>query len=129
MTAIVFTPLLTGSRVVLGIVAGLLVGPLVAFAIGRRAKEPSEFDSGLELPAPNDTTWRQALSEGLGDWAAISARYAIRLGPLMVAAAFATGLVLQWVNPGDRAFAARRQRSRRGRGRDDWHSHQRSAHV
>ena len=100
MTAIVFTPLLTGSRVVLGIVAGLLVGPLVAFAIGRRAKGPSEFDSGLELPAPNDTTWRQALSEGLGDWAAISARYAIRLGPLMVAAAFATGLVLQWVNPG-----------------------------
>ena len=99
MTAIVFTPLLTGSRVVLGIVAGLLVGPLVAVAIGRRAKTPAEFDSGLELSAPNDATWRRALSEGLGDWAAISARYAIRLGPLMVAAAFATGLVLQWVNP------------------------------
>ena len=99
MTAIVFTPLLTGSRVVLGIVAGLLVGPLVAFAIGRRAKARLEHDSQLESPAPDDSTWRQALSEGLGDWAAISARYAIRLGPLMVAAAFATGLVLQWVNP------------------------------
>ena len=100
MTAIVFTPLLTGSRIVLGVAAGLLVGPLVAMAIGRRAKARLERDARLEQPAPDDSTWQQALREGLGDWAAISARYAIRLGPLMVAAAFATGLVLQWVNPG-----------------------------
>ena len=99
MTAIVFTPLLTGSRIVLGVAAGLLVGPLVAMAIGRRAKARLERDARLEQPAPDDSTWQQALREGLGDWAAISARYAIRLGPLMVAAAFATGLVLQWVNP------------------------------
>ena len=100
MTAIVFTPLLTGSRIVSGVAAGLLVGPLVAMAIGRRAKARLERDARLEQAAPDDSTWQQALREGLGDWAAISARYAIRLGPLMVAAAFATGLVLQWVNPG-----------------------------
>ncbi len=99
MVAIVFTPLLSGSRIALGIAGGLLVGPLVALSLGRRPGRMIEAGIGLELSVRDDVTWRQALSDGFRDWATASAGHAVRLGPLMVAAAFVTGLVLQWVNP------------------------------
>ena len=106
MAALVFTPMLAGSRVGISLIAALFLGPLVAWMAGR-----GRFGSGVdaEPPAvplpeigtqdPDEATWRAVLVAGLKAWARASLRYFFRLAPVMVLAGFASALVIQWVSP------------------------------
>ena len=49
--------------------------------------------------APQRATWRETLVTGVKDWLKSSFQYLLRLGPAMVLAGFAGGLVIQWVTP------------------------------
>ena len=100
MVFFVFTPLLGMSRLLLAIIGALLIGPLVVMTV-RRAADGPDTDS---VPVPNlevwdARSWRDVLIEGLRDWAKSSLDYLIRLGPIMVVAGFASGLVIQWLSP------------------------------
>ena len=103
MVFFVFTPLLGASRLVLAVVGALLIGPLVVKTVrGEQWRVESE-----EIPATlhsslithNTGSWREALLEGVRDWAKHSLGYLVRLGPIMVVAGFASGLALQWISP------------------------------
>ena len=100
MVALVFTPLLGASRLITGILAALLIGPAVALVIAKSKGEPiHEHD---EMPEPIDdeeAPWGPVLIEALKDWAKSSAKFFVRLGPIMVVAGFASGLAIQWVTP------------------------------
>lgn len=98
MVAVIFTPLLGGSRILLSLLAGLLIGPLVARMVGER-NVPAP---GLALAAEEEggpASWGLALREGGWMWIQASLGYLLRLGPVMVLAGFASGLALQWVRP------------------------------
>ena len=98
MVAMIFAPMLAGSRIVLSVIGGLLLGPLVATVVGerRRASGPEiETLNGPDLEMP----WVQALREGFRDWARSSLGYIVRMGPIMVVAGFLSGLVIQWIDP------------------------------
>jgi uncharacterized membrane protein YraQ (UPF0718 family) len=97
MAALVFSPLLSGSRIALSILGVLLIGPLVAMAAGRRATETTPL-SPIAIDDP-DSSWGEAIFEGLLLWVRASFGYLIRLGPIMVIAGFASGLVVQWISP------------------------------
>ena len=99
MVALIFTPLLGGSRILLSLMAGLLIGPVVARLVGGERDEttPSGVPLALEDAAPMG--WGEALWEATRDWMRASLGYLIRLGPIMVIAGFASGLALQWVRP------------------------------
>ena len=99
MATIIFTPMLGGSRIVLGLVGGLLIGPLVAYAVGERNRVPAVEQEQPDLLEQAPSTWGEALTEGFRDWAKASLGYLVRMGPIMVAAGFASGLVIQWINP------------------------------
>ena len=97
MAFVVFTPMLAGTRLALSVVGALAIGPLVALAAGRRrpaAPAPVAVPL-LELRS----TWRRALSEGARDWVHATLRYVVKLGPLMVIAAFGSGLAIQLLTP------------------------------
>ena len=107
MAALVFTPMLAGSRVGLSLVAALFLGPLVAWLV-RQGSEPPELPA-VPLPelitpgsgpdSAEPSSWRAVLVSGLKAWARASLRYAVRLGPVMVLAGFVSALVIQWVSP------------------------------
>ena len=114
MAALVFTPMLAGSRVGISLIAALFLGPLVAWLAGRgRNSLPLPLDQSLPaIPPPElglvpaelaegqaGSSWRAVLSAGLKEWAKASLHYAVRLAPVMALAGFASALVLQWVNP------------------------------
>ena len=110
MAALVFTPMLAGSRVGISLIAALFLGPLVAWLAGRNRSGP-QADQDLpavaqadfrDSPAPvctEDLSWRTVLLQGIKDWARSSFRYFVRLAPPMVLAGFASALVIQWVSP------------------------------
>ena len=107
MAALVFTPMLAGSRVGISIIAALFLGPLVAWLATRGQSSTSQAavappDIPLDLQgndSPDYSSWRSVLTVGLVNWAKASFRYFIRLGPVMVLAGFASALVIQWVSP------------------------------
>ena len=106
MAALVFTPMLAGSRVGISLIAALFLGPLVAWLAGRGR---SDTDAASELPAVSppeihdplgeESSWRTILSVGLIAWLRASLHYFVRLAPVMVLAGFVSALVIQWVNP------------------------------
>ena len=99
MAAVVFTPLLAGSRVGLSLVGALLLGPLVARLAGQRL---SPVPGPLPGDGPQDQlqmSWGQVLTQGFRDWLIASVKYLLRLGPVMVLAGFAGALAIQWVSP------------------------------
>ncbi|MCH8205536.1 MAG: VCBS repeat-containing protein [Chloroflexi bacterium] len=98
MAVLVFAPMLSGSRIALSILGALLIGPLVAMAAGRRERESEPLESPITVDEP-DASWREAIFEGVLLWARASFGYLVRLGPIMVVAAFASGLVVQWLSP------------------------------
>ena len=98
MVALVFTPMLGGSRIVLSILGVLIIGPLVAMVVGRN-QDTSDAGKALATPGEETLPWSEVLRRGLKDWAKSSLRYFVRLGPLMVVAGFISGLVMQWINP------------------------------
>ena len=99
MAAMIFAPMLGGSRIVLSIIGGLVLGPLVAIIVRERREASSETaaDADLELQTPS--SWNGALTEGFRDWSKASLGYLVRMGPIMVVAGFASGLAIQWINP------------------------------
>ena len=98
MVALVFSPLLGGSRVVLSLVGVVVLGPLVALTL-RSKPAPEEGVSGLQIAVETDVSWGSALREGMADWARHTFRYLLRLGPVLVGAGFVSGLVIQWISP------------------------------
>ncbi len=101
MALFVFTPLVGGSRIVLGLAGGILIAPIVARVIGDRTRsgqtaapavEQSDFDRSR---AP----WRPTLVEASRDWARATLGYVVRLGPVMVLAGLLSGLAVQWISP------------------------------
>ena len=100
MAAMVFAPMIGGTRIALSLVGALLIGPLVAAIVGERGR----VVPGLQIPIdPVDrnraATWGEVLSEGSKDWVRSSFNYLVRLGPIMVLAGFASAFVIQWVSP------------------------------
>ena len=103
MAALVFTPMLAGSRVGISLIAALFLGPLVAWLAGRSRSDETPIVPPPDLPPldarTEESSWRCVLSTGLKAWARASLRYFIRLAPVMVLAGFASALVIQWVSP------------------------------
>ena len=107
MAALVFTPMLAGSRVGISIIAALFLGPLVAWLASRGQQAPDQVLvpppdiplNPLNAEQPDAASWRAVLAVGLKDWARTSLRYFIRLAPVMVLAGFASALVIQWISP------------------------------
>ena len=99
MAVMVFAPLIGGSRIALSIVGAILIGPIVAKLVSgdQQSLLPESEDSHLH--GEEDSTWGEVLSQGLPEWGLASLRFLIRLGPIMVAAGFASGLAIQWISP------------------------------
>ena len=98
MVAMIFTPLLGGSRFVLSIVAALLIGPLVAVVMREQKQVSIAANAPIESSVQNSLPWKQALTEGFRDWIRSTLAYVIRLGPIMVLAGFASALAIQWIS-------------------------------
>jgi uncharacterized membrane protein YraQ (UPF0718 family) len=106
MSALIFAPLLGGSRVAMSVFGALAIGPAVAW-IARRdsehaeeeaseaAKELQDMVMGEDLAQP----WGEAMREGFREFARSSVSYFVRLGPIMAAAGFVSGLVIQFIDP------------------------------
>ncbi len=99
MVALIFTPLMGGSRILLSLMAGLFIGPIVARLVGGEGDEPPPSGVPLALGDVEAVGWGEALWEATRDWVRASVGYLLRLGPIMVIAGFASGLALQWVRP------------------------------
>ena len=102
MVFFVFSPLLGFSRLFLAIIGATLIGPIVVMSVRKERHD----DSWVSLETPElleesrETDWGPALAEAFRDWVKTSLRYLVHMGPIMVAAAFASGYVLQWISPG-----------------------------
>ena len=99
MAAMVFTPMLAGSRLGISLIGALLLGPLVAWLVRPKEPEPEEQPAevcalGLELHS-----WREIIVGGVREWLRASVGYLLRLGPIMVVAGFVSGLFIQWISP------------------------------
>ena len=102
MVFFVFTPLLGMSRLLLAVVGALLIGPIVLMTIRKRGGEASDEEEQPPpmLPQVPDTSpWRPVMAEAFRDWSKTSVGYLARMGPIMVAAGFASGLAIQWLSP------------------------------
>ncbi len=101
MVFFVFTPMLGFSRLFLAIIGAMLLGPIVAMIIRRGRGADSVPPAPVEIPEePEEAPWGPVLARAFRDWAYSSLGYLVRLGPIMVVAAFASGLVIQWLSPG-----------------------------
>ena len=100
MAALVFTPMLASTRIAVSVVGVLLLGPLVALLLRRQLSFSDAFRFGRVDGAPPEfATWRETIGTGLKDWLKSSLRYLWRLGPAMILAGFAGGLVIQLITP------------------------------
>ena len=105
MAALVFTPMLAGSRIGISVIAALFLGPLVAWIVSRWQHPEEAQVAPPDLPAAGGeagdepSSWRSVLARGMVDWAKASFRYFVRLAPVMVLAGFASAFVIQWVSP------------------------------
>ena len=100
MAFFVFTPMLGFSRLFLAIIGALLLGPIVALAIRRSRRGPDVEPEIIETVEIEETgPWGPVLLEATRDWVKASAGYLVRLGPMMIVAAFVSGLVIQWLSP------------------------------
>ena len=97
MAAMVFAPLIGGTRIAVSLVGALLIGPLVAWLVNQRRQ--ITVDPTANPPDSDETGWGQTLEEGTREWIRITAGHVIRLGPVMVLAGFASGLAIQWLSP------------------------------
>ena len=99
MIAVIFTPAIGASRLLLGAAAAFLLGPLVAAVAGRRAAAGGACDlAPPDVPDPA-ATWGQVLAEGLPAWGRASGRMVLQMGPIMVAAGLVSGAAIQVLRP------------------------------
>ena len=100
MAVLVFTPMLASTRIAVSVVGVLLLGPLVAFLMRRQLSFSDAFRFGRTDGGPPElATWREIIGPGLKDWGKASLNYLWRLGPAMILAGAAGGLVIQWITP------------------------------
>ncbi len=99
MVAMIFAPLLGGSRIALSVIGGLFIGPLVASIVRENNGKQQTHDFQTDLSIEESYSWRQVFLTGMRDWTRASLAYLIRLGPIMIIAGFGSGLAIQWVNP------------------------------
>ena len=97
MAAMVFAPLIGGTRIAVSLVGVLLIGPLVARIVNQRRQ--IAVDPAPDSDYSDDVGWGRTLREGTREWLRITAGHVIRLGPVMVLAGFASGLAIQWLSP------------------------------
>jgi len=99
MTLAIFTPLLAGARIALSVLGTLLIGPVVAWAVGTDPEADHEVGSQqVVAPAP-PAAWASVTRRGFVGWLQSSTRFFFRLTPIMILAGFASGLALQWLTP------------------------------
>ena len=99
MAVMVFAPMIGGARILLSLVGALMIGPLVAIAVGQRGQAFLGVHLETEPMDGETSSWKEALMEGAGDWMRSSVGFLIRLGPIMVLVGFASGLAIQWISP------------------------------
>ena len=101
MVAMVFTPLLGVSRLVMGVAAALLIGPLVVMVLTRSRGRafPDQEVHNVSSEIAESARWGPTMREAFTDWARATVRFVVRLGPIMILAGFASGLVMQWTSP------------------------------
>ena len=97
MAAMVFAPLIGGTRIAVSLVGVLLIGPLVAKVL--KQDDGGLFDLPYAPTAPDMAGWRETIEESFKEWAKITAGHVIRLAPVMVLAGFASGFAIQWLSP------------------------------
>ncbi len=98
MTAMVFAPMIGGTRILLSVAGAILIGPIAALAAGQIGRSLSAGPAEAGPTQADGSTWKEALTEaGLG-WMRSSLKHLVRLGPIMVIAGFASGLVIQWID-------------------------------
>jgi uncharacterized membrane protein YraQ (UPF0718 family) len=98
MALVVFTPMLGGSRIVVSVIGGLLIGPLVAMIAGEKRRREESIEAAAEVE-PVRQTWGEAIREASVAWAKSAAGYVLRIGPIMLVAGLASGLAIQWLGP------------------------------
>ena len=99
MVFFVFTPVLGASRLVMALMGAVLIGPLVVMALRGRQRDDDVPQAWSYDPESEPREWGPAMREAFRDWARVSVGYLVRMGPIMVIAGFASGLVIQWVSP------------------------------
>ncbi len=98
MTAMVFAPMIGGTRILLSVAGAILIGPIAALAAGQLGRSLPAMPDDDAPQHPDGSTWRDTLSEAGIAWVRSSLKYLLRLGPVMVIAGFASGLVVQWID-------------------------------
>ena len=98
MALVVFTPMLGGSRIVVSVIGGLLIGPLVAMIAGEKRRRDEIIEAAAEVE-PVRQTWGEAIGEASVAWAKSTGGYVLRIGPIMLIAGLASGLAIQWLGP------------------------------
>ena len=99
MAAMVFAPVISGTRIALSLLGALLVGPIAALVVGRRHEPPVSETVGNGAARSRYATWTILLTTGIIDWLKSSTAYLLRLGPIMIVATLASGLAIQLLNP------------------------------
>ena len=98
MVFFVFSPVLGISRLALAVVGALIIGPIVVLSIRKDRVKAVEIPDSF-VDNPDHAGWKETLAPAFRHWGKASIGYAIRLSPIMIVAGFASGLVIQWLNP------------------------------
>ena len=99
MAVMVFAPLISGSRIALSLLGALFLGPIVALISDRRRESLVNSTAEGGVSPSQYATWANIFTTGIKDWMRSSFGYLLRLGPVMVLASVASGLVIQVLNP------------------------------
>ena len=102
MVAMVFAPMIGGTRLALSLAGALILGPLAAKIVRARSEDAADGapTAPVVIRAPErDAPWGETLIEACREWAALTAGHVIRLAPVMILAGFASGLAIQWLSP------------------------------
>ena len=100
MVFFIFTPLLGFSRLIMAVIGGLLIGPIVVMAVRKSKNNPPDEPNPVQVQIDQVTSqWRPVIVEASREWAKVSFGYLVRMGPIMVATGFASGLAIQWISP------------------------------
>ncbi len=99
MAALVFIPIIGGSRIALSILGALLLGPVVAWVVGRSGgkDDPEDFSPAMDLA--DGVTWKESMATGYVQFVRSTVKQTLRLGPIMVIAGFVSGFAIQWISP------------------------------
>ena len=96
----IFTPDLGWNRIITGAISVFLFGPLIArLTFGwKLKKEKTEPIKSINIE--ENISFKNSMKEGLIDFVKITFSNVLKLGPIMIIAGFAAGLVIQFLSPG-----------------------------